>query len=183
MTPSQSTLCGVGEMTRTEAEQLYHKNTRLAYYLLQVSYPTFAKDEDMRQEALLGLWKACITYDESKSKFTTYAGTCILNQVRMAMRGLAKQPDTVSLSTPIDGGEGLTLGDIIEDHNPRTDDGSIALSIFIAGLPEREQQLIQCKLDGLTQKQIAKKLGLSQVWVSRALSRLQQRYLKQEDQG
>lgn len=170
-------------MMRTEAEQLYHDNIRLAYYILNISYPTFAKDEDMQQEALLGLWKACTTYNPDKAQFSTYAGYCILNQLRLAMRGWEKQPDTVSLNTPISDNEELTLGDTIEDPSSDIDEGYMALKLFIDGLPERERQLVRLMMNGLSQKQAANKLGLSQWWACYALKRLRNKYLKQEDQA
>ena len=179
---SQSTLCEVDGMQRTEAERLFLKNRKLVHHALWSRYPTFAGDEDMQQEALVGLWKACLTYDKNKSKFSTYAISCILNQVRLAMRALAKQPETVSLSTVVGEDDSCTLEEILEDPYPRTSPDCIALKMYIEGLEERDRQVVQYALEGLTQKQIAKHLGMSQVWVSRTLKRLRQEYLEQEDQ-
>lgn len=168
-------------MARNEAEQLFLKNTKLAHHVLHKNYPTFSQDEDFHQEALLGLWRACLTYDKNKGHFSTYAGCCILNQIRHAMRSYVKQPETVSLSHPVGEG-GATLEDLIEDPCPRTNEGLIDLKAFLAGLPERELKLIQLSSAGLTQEEIGKQLGRSRAWCCNTLKRLQQDYLKQEDQ-
>ena len=89
-------------MTRNEQEQLFYNNLELAYFTLWKHYPTFAQDEDLKQEAVLGLWKACLTYDESKSKFSTYAVSCMLNKMKVWLRDRSKHPDTVSLSSPVE---------------------------------------------------------------------------------
>lgn len=180
MTPLQSTSYEVGEVTRNEAEQLFLENTALAYHILHKDFPTFAQSEDMKQEALLGLWRACISFDPSKGKFSTYAGCCILNAIRYALRGYQKQPETVSLNQPISE-EGSTLEDLLEDPYPSVDEGLIDLVTFLKGLPERERKLIQCRLDGLTQNQISAEMGLSQTWCSRILKKMRQEYLKQEE--
>lgn len=164
-----------------DPEQLFLKNIKLAHRVLRSSYPTFGQNEDMQQEALLGLWKACLSYDPSKGRFSTYAWYCILNQIRYALRAYKKQPDTVSLNQPT-GKDGLTLADVLEDPSPGTSEALIDLKAFLAGLPERELKLIQLSAEGLTQAEIGKQLGRSRAWCCNTLKRLQQDYLKQEDQ-
>lgn len=169
-------------MKKTEAEKLFYRNTKLAYHVLHSNYPMFGQDEDMKQEALLGLWRACLTFNPDKGNFSTYAGCCILNQIRMAMRREAKQPDTVSLSTPL-GEEGVTLEDMLEDPCPSIDEGLIDLKNYLGKLSEKELKIIQLNVKGLTQRQIGAEMGLSQTWCSRILKQLRQDYLEQEDQN
>lgn len=175
---SQSTSCEVDDMKRTEPERLFEENTRLAHSVLWKNYPAFAADEDLHQEALLGLWRACLTYDPKRSQFPTYAYTCILNQVRMAMRNQAKQPPTVSLETPIPEQDGLTLEGTLEELVPSLDDGFIDLKDFLRELSPRDQLLVQCRLEGLSQKQTAERLGLTQPYCSRLLTKIYVDYTK-----
>ena len=168
-------------MKRTNPEQLFEENKSLAHSVLWKTYPTFAGDEDMHQEALLGLWKACITYDTSKSKFSTYACICILNQLRMCMRKQSRQPDTVSLQAPLSASEGLTLESCFEDPTPSIDDNYIELKEFLKELPPRDQLLIECRLLGLSQKQTAERLGVSQSYCSRLLTSIYTKYLKRRN--
>lgn len=171
---SQSTLCEVGEMTRSEQEQLFHQWTEFAWFLLWRYFPQLALDEDIKQEALLGLWKACTTYDKDKSQFSTYAAQCILNQVRQVLRKRSYEPDIVSLSTPVGGyeEEGLTLESMIEDPVPSIDEGYIDLKDFLRGLNERDKKLIRLRLQGKTQKQIAQEMSLAQSYCSRLITKI-----------
>lgn len=179
---SQSTLCEVGEMKQTEREALFYKNVELAYFVVWKHYPTFAKDEDLKQEALLGLWQACLTYNKSKAQFSTYASSCILNKLRMWFRERNKRPETVSLSTPIVvGEEGLTLEDTIEDPVPSIDEGLIDLKNFLGSLRDRDQEMIKLRMQGLTQKQIAQELGMSRVSCAKRLSRIWVQYLERRN--
>ena len=171
-------------MKRTELEKLFNENKGLVYFTLWKHYPTFAKDEDLQQEALLGLWQACLTYDKSKSQFSTYATSCILNKIRVWIRDRSKHPDTVSLSTPIKGyeEEGMTLEDTIEDPVPSIDEGLIDLKNFIGSLQERDQKMIKLRVQGLTQKQIAQELGMGRVNCAMRLSRIWVKYLERRNE-
>lgn len=165
-------------MERTEAEALFESNQKLVYAILNKYYPTFAQDEDMQQEGMFGLWKACLTYDPSGYRFSTYAGTCILNQIRMAMRQQAKQPSTISLNIPIVAGDKSIseLGDLIEEPVPSIDIGYISLKSYLSKLKPIEQQIVQLKLQGYTCDQIAKKLGMKRTTVSMKIYRVWVKY-------
>lgn len=59
-----------------DKKELFQRNIRLVPYVM--SKYNISKDpaityEDMVQECYLSLWKACLRYDESKGKFSTYA--------------------------------------------------------------------------------------------------------------
>lgn len=74
-------------------EELFEKNTLMAYKIAnryRTNYNRYY--EDIKQEALLGLWKSCQTYNES-TKFSTYAYVCISNTINMYIRGLRKHED------------------------------------------------------------------------------------------
>lgn len=168
-------------MKKTDAEQLFHKNINLAYYILHKHYTLSAQDEDLKQEALLGLWKACMTFDPSKAQFSTYAIRCILNQINMYYRKESNKPLTVSLNAPV-GEDGLTMEDVLEDPCPSIDEGLIDLKTYLAGLTDEERKIIQLNVEGFTQQQIGDKMGKSQAWCSHMLRRLRQNYQEQEEQ-
>jgi RNA polymerase sigma-B factor len=81
---------------------------------------------------------------------------------------------TTSLFTPVGGEDGSTLLDLLGD-----DDASIAaveahesLKPLLAMLPPREKEILAMRFFGnLTQAQIAERLGISQMHVSRLLAR------------
>lgn len=163
---------------KTEPKALFEDNQKLAYSTLWKYYPWYATDEDMKQEALLGLWKACITFDPGKSQFSTYAVTCIQNQIRMALRDNSKQPLTVSLEANLAGVEGLTIGDTLEELAPSISDEYILLKEFLRTLSSRDQLLIKYKLMGLNQKQIAQRLGITPVYCGRLFTKIHVEYNK-----
>jgi len=70
------------------AEQLFENNEKLAYdvvHRMKISIPGFAQ-EDLFQTAKMGLWRACQKYDEKRGRFSTWAVTCITNELLMAYR-------------------------------------------------------------------------------------------------
>lgn len=69
-----------------ERERRILDNSKLIYHCLHKHHPTYAFDEDIIMEAYIGLIKAVDTYQEGKSAFSTYATTCILNQIKMHFR-------------------------------------------------------------------------------------------------
>ena len=171
-------------MTRNEQEQLFYKNLNLAYFILWKHYPTFAQDEDLEQEAMLGLWQACLSYDQQKSMFSTYASRCIHNRLRLWLRERSKHLDTVSINSPIRGYEekGLTLEDTIEDPVPAIDEGYIDLKDFLASLSERDQKIVKLRMQGLTHEQIAQKLGMTRVNCSIRLTRIRVKFVERRNE-
>jgi RNA polymerase sigma-B factor len=77
-----------------------------------------------------------------------------------------------SLATPM--GDHGTLGDRLGSEDPAYErvDTHQALGVALARLPERERRILQLRFFGnMTQAQIAERLGVSQMHVSRLLSR------------
>ncbi|MBF6291620.1 RNA polymerase sigma factor SigF [Nocardia farcinica] len=73
-----------------------------------------------------------------------------------------------------DGNVGLSIGDSLGTEEPcyRLMEDAMAVRPLIAALPERERQVLIWRFyDSLTQSQIAERLGVSQMQVSRILNR------------
>ena len=88
----------------------------------------------------------------------------------------------LSLSTGPSGDEELdpmeTIGELDEEFD-RTDDRT-SLEPALAALPEREREILRMRFeDGLTQTQIAEKIGISQMHVSRLIRRSLERMRNQ----
>ena len=88
----------------------------------------------------------------------------------------------LSLSAGPSGDEELdpmeTIGDLDEEFD-RTDDRT-SLEPALAALPEREREILRMRFeDGLTQTQIADKIGISQMHVSRLIRRSLERMRNQ----
>lgn len=66
----------------------FEKNTPLVYYIYNTHYKKMPQfKEDLIQCGMLGLWKACQSFDENgKSRFSTFASICIRNEMRIFLR-------------------------------------------------------------------------------------------------
>ncbi|HET9519140.1 MAG TPA: SigB/SigF/SigG family RNA polymerase sigma factor [Actinoplanes sp.] len=86
----------------------------------------------------------------------------------------ARAYNTTSLATPITADGTTELGDTLgtEDHEYALAETRAALSPALATLTEREQKIITLRFYGnLTQSQIADQIGISQMHVSRLLTK------------
>jgi len=86
----------------------------------------------------------------------------------------ARAYNTTSLSTPVSAEDPTELGDTIGtlDHGYEEIEARIALAPALATLTTREQQILALRFYGnLTQSQIADRIGISQMHVSRLITR------------
>ena len=170
-------------------------NMRLVAHIIKKYYAASCDQDDLISIGTVGLIKAVSTFDYEKGiKFATYASRCIENEILMSFRAQKKQADTVfmgdTLETDKDGNQ-LTLMDIIDDGSDLdelVDNRMQAQQLYkyIAELSEpREREILIARygLYGtkpLTQREIAKKMGISRSYVSRlekrALNTLRKRY-------
>lgn len=84
-------------------DKLIKDNIPLVYHIINKYYPTYTKDEDIIQAGMLGLVKASKNYSNQKSKFSTYAGVCIRNEIVNELRYRQKH-SAVSLDKLIESG-------------------------------------------------------------------------------
>ena len=176
---------------------LVEHNLRLVAHIIKKYYQTGANQDDLVSIGTIGLIKAVNTFNPDKNiKLSSYASRCIENEILMYFRNNKKSAQDVSLNDTIDtdkDGNPLTLMDIMaSDDNIAEDiDTKIhieKLSKFIdETLTKREKQVIIYRYglygtDILTQRELAKKLGISRSYISRiekkALQKLRSRYEK-----
>ncbi|HBZ64176.1 MAG TPA: RNA polymerase subunit sigma-70, partial [Lachnospiraceae bacterium] len=151
----------------------------------------------------IGLIKAVDSYKSGKGvRLATYASRCIDNELLMTFRSAKKQAKEISLSEPINGedGEGNTLQllDLLETNDEdvaeRLEFEENARKIYQyleTVLTKRERDIIRMRYGlpthhrsqertEITQREIAKKYGISRSYVSRiekrALEKLRQAY-------
>ncbi|MBQ3052954.1 MAG: RNA polymerase sporulation sigma factor SigK [Clostridia bacterium] len=161
---------------------LVEHNLRLVAHIVKKYYATGAEQDDLISIGTIGLIKAVSTFkSDKKIKLATYAARCIENEILMFFRNQRKSSQDVFISDPIDtdkDGNTLSLIDIIADNRDIADeiDTKIKLErlkvILHVCLDEREKEIIFLRygINGhqeLTQREIAKKLGISRSYVSR----------------
>ena len=130
--------------------ELVEKNINLVYFIINRDYPTYRHDEDIVQSGMLGLCKAAEKYDESRGKFSTYAGRCIRNEINQEFLRRKPHQGVVSLDTIV--GEDSTLGDLVmgDDNIAYIDDET-----FYNQLSEDEQTVLRLDSNGYDTDEIA----------------------------
>lgn len=162
---------------------LIERNLRLVAHIVK-KYQSGEEDlDDLISIGTIGLIKAISTFDISKStRLSTYAARCIDNELLMMFRSRKKFSREVSLYEPIgmdkEGNEislldviESPLTDVVEDYSIREDLKLLFQSIDKV-LNTREYQVICFRFglfgqQELTQKEVARQMGISRSYVSR----------------
>ena len=162
---------------------LIERNLRLVAHIVKKFNNHQNEIEDLISVGTIGLIKAINSFDGDKgAKFATYASRCIHNEILMHLRSTKKHNYNVYIQEPIgidkEGNE-VTMEDKIADSEMGIDD-QIDLKMQIKSLYNeikyvlkgREKTVIELRyglIDGkeVTQREIAKELGISRSYVSR----------------
>ncbi len=161
---------------------LVEHNLRLVAHIVKKYYGSQNEQDDLVSIGTIGLIKAIDTFNPDKNiRLSSYASRCIENEILMHFRAGKKTAQDVSLNETIDtdkDGNPLTLLDVLAVDDHILDDLDRKLNIQKLGqyiheaLTEREKTIIILRygLNGqqpMTQKDIAKRLGISRSYVSR----------------
>ena len=159
--------------------KLIEHNLRLVAHIVK-KYESKGNTDDLISIGTIGLIKGIDSYrPQKKVKLTTYAAKCAENEILMYFRSNKKY--NISLNDVIghdkDGGD-ITLIDVLKEETESPiktieyNDNIAHLSKYLTVLNKRELEIIKMRYGLLntsekTQKEIAKKLGISRSYVSR----------------
>ena len=163
-------------------EKLIEHNLRLVVFLAKKYDYTNIDLEDLVSIGTIGLIKGVKTYKNDKNiKLATYASRCIDNEILMFLRKSKKRKGEISLEDSLsfdsEGGS-LHLEDVLGTEKDMVskrvieDENKKMLYEELNKLNEREKDII-CFRYGLlgrkemTQKDVAKMMGISQSYISR----------------
>lgn len=162
---------------------LIERNLRLVAHVVKKYSTSHDDTDDLISIGTIGLIKAITTFNPVKgTKLATYAGKCIENEILMHLRSGKKFKSEVLLQDPIgkdkDGNEITLIDKLSNDDENIFDEVNLKMQIrklyqcMRDILPAREQRVIELRyglINGceLTQKEIAKMLGISRSYVSR----------------
>ena len=160
--------------------KLIEHNLRLVAHVVK-KYYTDDDHDDLISIGTIGIIKAVNTFkSDKKIRLATYAARCIENEILMHFRNNKKYAQDVHISDPIDtdkNGNALTLIDIIADEGNIEEEIETKIriqrlnDILYKTLNKRELEIIKMRYGigtkELTQREIAKKLGISRSYVSR----------------
>ncbi len=180
--------------------KLIEHNLRLVAHIVK-KYDHRNEDmDDLISIGTIGLIKGVDSYSyKHGTRITTYCARCIENEILMHFRSDKKNTKNVSINDSVgfdkDGNE-ITLLDILKAPKP-----DFALDLHLKNnikllhqyfdiLTEREKEIIIKRYglnneDAITQKEIAKKLGISRSYVSRiekrALTKMLHEFIKNKN--
>lgn len=155
-------------------EEIFNDNVNIAYKIANRYMTNYYEEiEDIRQIALMELWRCVESWDHVHA-LTTYAYLCIPNKINMYLRHVRKHEKNISINTVVysDGdGNDQTILDLIEDPDDcifkllnNIDDKEVLDNICFT---EKEKQVINLRIEGLSQEQVGKIMNLSQAQISR----------------
>lgn len=162
--------------------ELIEHNLRLVAHIVKKYYSSGKNQDDLISIGTIGLIKAVDSFDPALgSRFATYAGKCLQNEIFMYFRSQKRLAAEVSLSETIDidkDGNPLTWGDIIAVDDTIADDLDVklrsarAIQIINNELTPRERQIISLRYGlgerpAITQREVAALMGISRSYVSR----------------
>lgn len=165
-----------------EQQKMVLRNQGLVGYVIN-RLNTKYKYEDLYDVGIIGLCKGAIKFDKSrKVKESTYLVRCIQGEILKFFRQKENKKEEISLNTLINKsskGEDLELMDLIPDTAVNIEDSIVAMELkeTILKLPVKERKII-CYYYGLydypklNQKDIAKIVGYSQVYISRTIQKI-----------
>lgn len=163
-------------------EILILRNMRLVAHVVKKYQCPEVEQEELLSIGTIGLIKAISTVDAEKGRLSTYAARCIENELLMYFRSKKKMSKEVSyyetIGTDKEGNE-ISLLEVIESQEPAAfelfqtkEDSKKIYELLPTVLSKREQEVLRLRY-GLyggteyTQREVAKKLGISRSYVSR----------------
>lgn len=176
---------------------LINHNLRLVAHIVK-KYSGAGEADDLLSVGSIGLIKAINSFEYGKgTQLSTYAARCIENEILMLLRVSKKHKNVISLQETL--GDDNSESDVeLLNMIPSQDDELYVtvennimcekvLDIIATKLPQREAEIIKiryglCKQKPLTQREVAKKLGISRSYISRletkALATIKQELLR-----
>lgn len=182
--------------------KLIEHNLRLVAHIVKKYDNKKDNLDDLISIGTIGLIKGVDSYKPSKGiRLTTYAARCIENEILMFYRGDKKNSKNISLSEGIgfdkEGNE-ITFLDVLKTPKPDyaldiyKQDNITLMKQYFKLLNEREKDILirrygLNKNDEVTQKEIAKELGISRSYVSRiekrALTKILREFLRNKKEN
>jgi len=161
---------------------LIERNLRLVAHIIKKYYTSCRDQEDLISIGTIGLIKAIDSYKvDNGTRFATYAGKCLQNEILMHFRSQKKTANETSIDEPIEvdkDGNPLTYMDIISYEENIVDDidmkskSELIMRAINTCLSQREREIIilrygLCASPPITQREVAKRMDISRSYVSR----------------
>ena len=169
-------------------EQRFNENKNLVYYVFHRKFSSNSKNnqykEDLIQEGMFALWKACLNFDEKRNiNFSTYAVLLIYHaMLSFITRKLNKQPCVIPIESVVaedkDGNELFLLDTLISTDEYSAKDTIDVINKTLDNFPGYYKDLVEKVIAGYNQTEIGNTLGMSQVQISRKLKKFKENLKK-----
>lgn len=179
---------------------LIEHNLRLVAHIVKKYEHSKEDSDDLISIGTIGLIKGIDSYSyKHGTRITTYCARCIENEILMYFRSNKKNSKNISLNEMIgfdkDGNE-ISFLDILKTPDPEYDldlhqkENIMNLKNYFNILSDREKEIMIKRYglnntDEVTQKEIAKELGISRSYVSRiekrALTKMLREFIKNKN--
>lgn len=167
-------------MSKKRITELYESNTGLVYSIFNQKFAGFRQfEEDLIQEGCIGLWNACNTFSTSKGvAFSTYACECIMNHMKMYLRKEIRHQERMTSLDLV--GENNQQDIKAEDLIQKAENERLILITLEIAKTMGCDDIIRMKLMGETQREIAKKLNLSEARISEKVRNVYEKVREKE---
>lgn len=169
-----------------ERYRLFARSLARPYFL------TGAVDDDLTQEAMIGLFKSIRDFDlNQEAPFRAFAKLCVQRQIATAIKGanrLKHRPlnRAVSLEAPLRSGEGESqVGDVIPDAMPdpeelviSSDEIDSLRDLLLRDLTDLEADALRLYIEGRSYAEIASILGNHSKAIDNSLQRIRMKVRK-----
>lgn len=179
--------------------KLIEHNLRLVAHIVKKYDYRKEEVDDLISIGTIGLIKGIDSFSyKHGTRITTYSARCIENEILMYFRSDKKNSKNISLNEPVgfdkEGNE-ISFLDILKTPKPdfaldlHNQENEKQLKKYLNILTPREREIIEKRyglndLDEVTQKEIAKELGISRSYVSRiekrALTKILREFIRHE---
>ena len=174
--------------------KLIEHNLRLVAHIVKKFESNVNDVDDLIGIGTVGLIKGIDTYSPDKNvRLTTYVAKCAENEILMFFRGDKKNSKNVSLNEGISYDKEcneITILDVLKTPDPdyaeeiQKNDNIALLKKYMNVLTKRERDILEARYglnntNEYTQKEIAKKLGISRSYVSRIEKRATTKILRE----
>lgn len=172
-------------------EELFSRYKKIVKQISRSYFITNGDDEDLLQEAMIGLHSAIMSYDKSQGSFHSFANLCIKRRLLSAVKLSNSHKNKMfnnSISLNEEGGINNSDGECIfivpstdpsPDENLKQKEDYKKLQNYInENLSKYEKKVLNLYLAGLSYSEIAFSLKTTSKSVENALSRLRLKILK-----
>ena len=178
----------IAEGCAASRNKLIEHNLRLVAHIVKQRYGNSKDQDDLISIGIVGLISAVESFKlERNSSFSTYASTCINNQIKMHFRKASREPEPLPLDATTESendGSEITWKDRLSGDDNTEEEAELRIKLqmlykYIGGLDERERNVIclrygLARLGGkfeidkeMTQDETAGCLNISRSYVSR----------------